>query len=756
MDWRRKQSVPLSACPDTLAAGSSQDRVYVEPPQPRSTASRALIWTAGYMRPFTPVVPGGRNVECCIKVIGKDGKPHPCGATLKHNLGTSTTNLLKHIKVKHPKEAELCLEASKHSGLYKAKRSQGDVDPPVISSAEKRKSARSSDSPDSRGPGAARPPAPTSHVYNLHRGIVLHYALDLRPWHGRLDPGLGLLLDSTTSLPSPFKLSKARFDEILQQQTDSVVCKLRSILNWQRQFIPFGPCASIQIYTWTLPSSAYVYATMTGSCVTSEWQWHRSGLSVRAFHKDYTTADIEAWIQETTSDYFDECKVPCQVFLSCTTNRGKHLKEAISNLGITHIPCSLDLLGDAVEAGLTATAGGSSSSIADFVQRLLQVARSFLPPNQLVDINQRFQQVLGVSVMDVTTNPNNLKTVLELMRRMLSLRSELQKTPARDSLQVLSGEEWLRARDALGVLEACDEVDRGIRSEAPPPMLGSMSIMKELQYYLSEDVLYVPDLDRDIEADRLEANSAELDTAVQHMQGVILRHIQESDVTNNRTSPPVIACLLDPKTKSDSTLPSLEESDESWSELIGIYQQALSSLRRSVRCSSDEPGSSSFAKESVASPFTGTHERQAGRRVGSSAASLSLVDQGHSEISAYQHIPKLRVDVSDSLQWWKERHMGRDTDLPTGAAPQLLPLIAAQYLSIDPSTCEATALFSRDGYLVPGLERTEPAQQIQNYLFLRLNRQVVERILSTPSAPNPGSVYDQLSTPVNSRPTSGS
>lgn len=61
--------------------------MYINPPKPRSDASQALLWSAGYMRPFTPPAAGGRNVECRILVVGDDGELRACGATLKHTLG---------------------------------------------------------------------------------------------------------------------------------------------------------------------------------------------------------------------------------------------------------------------------------------------------------------------------------------------------------------------------------------------------------------------------------------------------------------------------------------------------------------------------------------------------------------------------------------------------------------------------------------------------------------------------------------------
>jgi hypothetical protein len=66
-----------------------QTRMYLDPPRPRSDSSQAKLWSAGYMRPFTPPTSSGRNVECCILVRDDDtGTLRPCGATLKHILGT--------------------------------------------------------------------------------------------------------------------------------------------------------------------------------------------------------------------------------------------------------------------------------------------------------------------------------------------------------------------------------------------------------------------------------------------------------------------------------------------------------------------------------------------------------------------------------------------------------------------------------------------------------------------------------------------
>lgn len=76
-------------CPsmDDYEETYEQARVYLDPPRPRNDASQARLWSAGYMRPFQPSTSSGRNVECCIPVMGEDGVVRPCGSTLKHNLG---------------------------------------------------------------------------------------------------------------------------------------------------------------------------------------------------------------------------------------------------------------------------------------------------------------------------------------------------------------------------------------------------------------------------------------------------------------------------------------------------------------------------------------------------------------------------------------------------------------------------------------------------------------------------------------------
>lgn len=71
-----------------------EERVYLPPPRPRSGASQALIWSAGYMVPFSPPLPSGRNVECCIAVRDEDGVMRKCGVTLKHVQGAAHAGYL--------------------------------------------------------------------------------------------------------------------------------------------------------------------------------------------------------------------------------------------------------------------------------------------------------------------------------------------------------------------------------------------------------------------------------------------------------------------------------------------------------------------------------------------------------------------------------------------------------------------------------------------------------------------------------------
>eukprot|EP00951_Prasinocladus_malaysianus_P020759 scaffold170307_cov49-Prasinocladus_malaysianus.AAC.2 len=71
------------------------NRTYVEPPRPRSQTAQAMLWTAGYMRLFTPPDAAGRNVECCIPTY--DDRTRclaPCGTTLKHTPGTSASIMM--------------------------------------------------------------------------------------------------------------------------------------------------------------------------------------------------------------------------------------------------------------------------------------------------------------------------------------------------------------------------------------------------------------------------------------------------------------------------------------------------------------------------------------------------------------------------------------------------------------------------------------------------------------------------------------
>ena len=628
--------------------------------------------------------------------------------------GTSTTNLLKHMKVKHPAEAELCLEASKHSGIYKARRGKNGTGEslPGPSGVHDIKSAINSEADQS-----ARLQAGDRPTVQLRRGIVLHCALDLRPWCGKLEPGLQVLMKSMGTLASlaAVKLSIREFNQTLQEECEAVTMNIRSRLKWQQQFIPFGQCVSLQIHSWTRPSSAYVYATMTASCVTTEWNWQRLGMSVRIFHTDrYTLRDVESWILGVTAEYFGKGVLPSQVFLCCTTNSGKHLKEAVSNLGISHLPCTLGLIREAVSAGL---ASAHNRSIAMFVQRLIEVTDMLMESSTPGNAHE----VLGTAVMDAAADPCDMGAVLELMRRVLLLRTD----PSMACM--LEEGEWLRVRDAVGVLEACAEVDSGIRDGEPPPLLGSVAIIEELQEYLSEDLVYVPDLDRDTEADRIEASVGELDSAVQQMRSIITWRVQQVNFSRPSTSPAMIACLLDPRTKADSALPALG-SEESWTELGAIYDRARYSLSIAAGSSYPEAGPGEgpgFEPEQHFQDLLGrqtlmpTRNRTPGEQFGRFVPPPA--GGPRAEIDSYRRIPSLPLDGIQTLSWWRSRAWKEE-----GSAPALLPLIAAQQLSIDPSTCKATQLFSKVGHLLPGLELKEPIRNIQRFLFLKLNQQFVK------------------------------
>jgi hypothetical protein len=105
------------------------------------------------------------------------------------------------------------------------------------------------------------------------------------------------------------------------------------------------------------------------------------------------------------------------------------------------------------------------------------------------------------------------------------------------------------------------------------------------------------------------------------------------------------------------------------------------------------------------------------------------------EIVNYRSLMQLSpsTEAEDALSWWA--HHVRPSGFVSGwASPActsfpVLSLIAAQYHSIDCSSTQADTLFEGVGYRLLGLQAMATANTIENMLFLRLNKDLIDRPL---------------------------
>eukprot|EP00873_Tetraselmis_striata_P009595 jgi/Tetstr1/429859/TSEL_019725.t1 len=509
-----------------------QARVYLDPPRPRNDASQARLWSAGYMRPFQPSTSSGRNVECCIPVMGEDGVVRPCGSTLKHNLGSSTTNLLKHLKVKHPEEAKNCLDASKHSGLHRAKRAIAEA-------------AESGDQMMFQELGISGMHGPGLSTEAINRKFVLFCAYDLHPWR--------------------------------------------------------------TVDTCSVEGSDQVYAVMSVTFVNPDFQWRRLGLSVKALPRDYNSSSIESWV----------------------------------------------------------------------VARILKILAPLMEPVGNDELHKSLQRSLASTILE-TTQTQSLTNVLALYRRVLAAKPRMEQfySEVLPSRQQLGETDWSTLQDAMGVLEACAEVDNGMRTAQVAPLAACASLVQELEQYLGEDTVYVPDLTVDPELHRLEKPAGELQQSVQRMRDIISKHLQTVSPGRMRSKEERLATLLNPCHKHDINQCTDVDFETAWAELKELYQGAASALHLS---SAYLPSASEDGPEE-----DGTKRKW---------------------LSKYKQHKILRPS-GDSCR----------TPVPMASD-------TGEYHSIDPASVQASSLFAHVGFRMSGLRATEPLHKIEKMLLLRLNRE---------------------------------
>jgi len=724
-------------------------RQYIAPPNPRKGTSQALIWN--FMLPYSSEE-GSRNVECCILVPSTDGVGmRKCGATFKHTMGGSTTNLLKHLRKKHPEEARKCLEGSKHSTLYKSK--QLDKEEPGKEPSSDKQPAdkaawdsavdalvKSSEKPE------VRSAADRSRAYSLFCAVDLHpYTLSSEPGYQTfLFPGAETVVTAS------------HYDVVIADERRRVAYSVSKLLQAQQAFISNAPFCSLQIDTCKPPGCSNTYAVATVTYVSPAYEVCRVGLDVQSFPTQrLTAAELNTWILRVTEEYFN-CLKPDQVFLTCTVGKGEHLKEAAGSLGIPILRCAAELVSSVLTSGMTPSGPPSAKmGVTDLRNRVQEIASYLCQPSRRHPELSALQEALGPQLRALKPTGDPAHHFLYLSMALLRMRSLVVKHFSGEVTfrpKPLSDQEWNKLCEVVAVLEACAEVDRTIRTSKVASLTETMVLLRELREYMNDPTLYLPEPEHDLDEHRIEQRADQLDSALWHMRSTIAAALSEHNVGAPINKHERLAALLDVVHKE--TL--LADNDSlAWEELA----MELSETRtRNGSGASDTSSSPCNTDASPSySPVPGISAEAAGagscdkKRKWQGALSLrkeqrrkmvesSIPVSSGSEIDTYKASLKVYwASSGDSdpglLDWWLERSGGAAEAAPPSTSstdckppvPQMpkLAQIAAQYQSIDASSIQADALLKGVEHRVPQLEATMSSNTIENMLFLRLNRNLV-------------------------------
>jgi hypothetical protein len=94
------------------------------------------------------------------------------------------------------------------------------------------------------------------------------------------------------------------------------------------------------------------------------------------------------------------------------------------------------------------------------------------------------------------------------------------------------------------------------------PLASSIGLMQELRQYLTEEVVFVPDLERDADVDRLEKPASSLDTMIWQMRLAISHKLADARLGDANTMPEVPTLThLPPFFPPSCCLESYEEAE---------------------------------------------------------------------------------------------------------------------------------------------------------------------------------------------------
>jgi len=675
--------------------------------------------------------------------------------------GGSTTNLLKHLRKKHPEEARKCLENSKHSTLYRTlhgsrgESSSGGNKPqgPKQGTKEEWDTAvkalvKTSSRPETKDKARA------IWNYTIFCAVDLHSCSlcddeGFRKYHSGEDP-----------------VTRSAFETAAADERRKLAERIGKSIRAQREFITEGPLCSLQLDMWDDSGCGSTYAVATATYVTPAFEFKRVGLDVQAFPREsLTAAGVQEWVERFTAEYFGSSS-PADVYVACTVGEGRHLPEAVSRLQVPVLACCDRLVNNTVMSGLTPSGPPTAKmGVSELVKRVQEMAGYLVQPSRHHPELAALQEAMGPDMMALVKSAPSPYSFLQLSLALLRVRPLLVKhynnTSSGHALgsprpRALSDAEWNKLCEAVGVFEACAEVDRNIRSGHVASLTETLMLIRELREYMEEPTLFLPDLQQDTDAHRTEKRADQLDSGMWHVRRTISDSLAEQDLGNPLSRCERLASVLDPL-HMDSLL-SQEQREQAWDELQEEYQ--------GIACASSRPeggrddsgcedaedtnvGSSPMTR----SPTSGKRKWQGAlslrkeQRRRQTEANTTQTQQSAAEVEGYKAMIRLVPPAEqgqDLFEWWLQRSAAATPEStgrsgasgsgvtgdsrPAGLSVPQLPVlaqVAARYHSIDASSIQAGLLLGGMGHRVKGLEQDMHPNSIENMLFLRLNKNLI-------------------------------
>ena len=354
----------------------------------------------------------------------------------------------------------------------------------------------------------------------------------------------------------------------------------------------------------------------------------------------------------------------------------------------------------------------------------------------------------------------HMSTALLRMRTLINKHFSQQASEACSHRpEPLSDKEWRLLCETVGVLEACAEADRNIRSEELARLAPTLVTLKELKEYMSDETLYVPEPNQDLDAHRVELQAEQLNSELVHLRQCISKALEDSKMGDPVNRHERLCALLD--LHNSNLLLSSEVHSSAWNELRAefvAFKGKMTPAMTKAMEAEDHAEASHTEQDSTCSgkaeeaalgkrkQWQGALSKRKEQRRKMTDPAVTSTKLKEAELDSYKAALQMSA-MSDSdqdvLEWWLER-CGAEVassgasgsgsgaqDIEKMSVTQLpvLSHIAAQYNSVDSCSIQAKLLLQDVGFRMSGLERASAANRIENMLFLRLNKQLVGKPL---------------------------